>query len=365
MIPVIYRPWWCPLKTELILKVLESCPDLLRNAVRHFASVANPLRTGQKFFVITTKFLIKVIEACHPSFLKKNDLLDNLTLTDFTYWIKDVCLPVEILIHIKGGKLLQHRNFEFRLVTNQLLLTMFNQYTKYMAIINRREHNRAGGNVAKEEASANSLRKFKFDILNHLLTNFPTIEDILASLSMSIETKHVEGVDVLAHLNVAFDLVLTICQENRSFVNKTSVILDYLELLRPFYTTSEDSFSDDNIVDQMTNIKLEMKAIKTILLLFPKVLQPQKERFQSVLTSFIKAFAFGNRKISAEAGLLLRSIFKNTGIFDSGELEIDIWLELVRFMNANTLNIITQVFNEVFKVSNKIAHFCNNVLTII
>lgn len=350
VIPVVFRPWSCPLKTELILKILENCPDLLRNAVRHFVSIVNPLRTGQKFFVVSCKFLIKVIEACHPSFLQRHEeLIDSLTLTDFTYWIKDICLPVEALVHIKGAKLLMHTNFEFRLVTNRLLLTMFNQYINYMRLINRREQIRCGKNQRTASSSIrhnetntmNSLRKFKFDILTHLLTNFPTIEDIVGSLSKTVEMKQLEDVDVLAHLSVALDLILAICQENRTFVDRTSVILDYLELLRPLYTNNDD---------RMTNIKLEMKAIKTILLLFPKALEPQKERFESVLNSFIKAFVYGNADVSEEAGLLLRSIFRNTGLFDSGELEIDLWLELMRLCDEDALMIIVQVFNEVFKV---------------
>ncbi|KAM7343615.1 uncharacterized protein ACRADG_010591 [Cochliomyia hominivorax] len=334
----IHVPWMDERKTELVMKILESCPDLFRNTVRNFAGIINPLRTPSRFWLKAADFLTQVIAACHPSYLK--GALDKITLTDFTFWIKDICLPLETLVHIKGNNFLIHKSFQQRLITNRLLLAMFQQYTNYMEIINQREKNK----------SSNSLRRFKFDILNHLLMNFPTMENILLSLNTSIELKEQDEVDVLAHLDVALDLILILCQENRTFVNKTSVILDYLELLRPLYAKDEEQFIKVDQEDK-SNIKLEMKAIKTILLLFPKALEPSKKRFGSVLKSFIKAFVYGETDVSNEAGALLRNIFKNTGIFETGELEIDLWLEALKFVDVETVNVVTQVFNEVLKVT--------------
>lgn len=231
---------------------------------------------------------------------------------------------MESLVHINGNKFLLHDNIEQRLATSRLLLAMFEQYNLNLMcinIINQREQNK----------SSNSLRRFKFDILNHLLINFPTMENIL-SLNKTINLKGDKDVDVLVHLDVALDLVLILCQENRTFVNKTSIILDYLELLRPLYTHDEDEIIKVE-TEIKSNIKLEMKAIKTILWLFPKALEPQTERFSSVLKSLIRAFVYGEPDVSREAGSLLRSIFKNTGIFESGELEIDLWLESLKFFN--------------------------------
>ncbi|XP_065366626.1 uncharacterized protein LOC135959593 [Calliphora vicina] len=340
IIGYIHIPWSNERKTDLVMKILESCPDLFRNTVRHFAGIINPLRTPARHWFDAAEFLTKTITACHPSHLK--GALDKITLTDFSFWIKDICLPLESLVHINGNKFLTHKSFAHRLATNRLLLAMFQQYTHYVEIINQREKNK----------SSNSLRRFKFDILNHLLMNFPTMENILLSLNKSIELKDLGEVDVLAHLDIALDLVLILCQENRTFVNKTSVILDYLELLRPLYAQDEEEEEAAKVeAKTKSNIQLEMKAIKTILWLFPKALEPQKERFSSVLRSFIKAFVYGQPEVSREAGALLRSIFKNTGIFESGELEIDLWLEALRFVDVETVHEVSQVFNEVLKVT--------------
>ena len=331
----IQYPWNNERKKELVIKILESCPDLYRNSVRNFAGIINPLRTASRFWIQACEFLTTIILTCHPRHFK--DALDKLTLSDLFFWIKDICLPLETLVHINGSKFLTHNNFQQRLATNRLLLAMFKQYTNYINIINQKE----------KKNNTNRYRKFKFDILNHLLLNFPTLENILNSLNISIQRQATEEVDVLAHLDVALDLILILCQENRTFVNKTSVILDYLELLRPLYSQEDE----EDALNTTNNIKLEMKAIKTILLLFPKALDPQKERFDSVLKSFIKAFVYGEQEVSQEAGSLLRDIFKNTGIFESKELEIDLWLEALKFVDSETVNVVIQVFNAVLKVS--------------
>lgn len=317
-----------------MLKILQTCPDLYRNSVRNFAGIINPMRTSTRFWLDACNFLAEVILTCHPKHLR--EALDKITLTDFSFWIKDICLPLETLVHIRGGKFLTHTNFQRRFGTSRLLLAMFQQYVNYVNIINRRE------NIQ----NSNALRRFKFDILNHLLMNFPTVEDILNSLNVSISHKEVEGVDVLTHMDVTLDLILILCQENRTFVNITTIVLDFLEILIPIIKdeTKKQAMSANK------NIKLEMKTIKIILMLFPKALEPQKERFAGVLTSFVNAFVHGEQEISLEAGQLLRDILKNTGIFDSCELEIDLWLESLKFVDIETVDMVTQVFNEVLQV---------------
>ncbi|XP_075165082.1 uncharacterized protein LOC142237606 [Haematobia irritans] len=331
VIGALRYPWEDPRKTELVLKILETCPDLFRNTVRNFSGIVNSTTRWSDFWSRAAQFLIKVINACHPCHLE--GAIEKMTLTDLSYWIKDVCLPIETLVHLNGNNLLTSSRFQYRLESNRLLYAMFRQYANYMKVIMKREHNKAG---------SNSLRKFKFDILNHLLMNFPTMEKILNSLEISISTMQSEDVDVLAQLDVALDLILLLCQENQSFVNKTNTILDYLEFLRPFYVADEGQ--------SQGNIKLEMKAVKTILWISPKTLDPQTQYFGSILTSFINAFISDDRDVSQEAGFLLRTIFKNTGIFETGELEIDIWLETLKFVSLDTVRTVTQVFIEVFKV---------------
>ncbi|XP_055923704.1 uncharacterized protein LOC129954076 [Eupeodes corollae] len=328
IIGFLEKPWMCEKKTELVLTTLRACPDIARNTVRYFGVIINPLRTSMALWVIKCDFITKLINELHPKLLK--GALEKITLTDFSHWIKAICLPIEVLTHLTQGRALRHADFQHRLAANRLLLAMFRQYCNYMAAI-----------IEREQQKKNNLRRFKFDLLNHIFIHFPTIEDILFSLFVTIQAQKEEGVNVLEHLEITLDLVLIICQQNRSFVNKTATIIDYLELLRPLYASDKGQ----------GNIKLEMKAIKTILFLFPKALEPQEKLFGNVMKSFIKAFVQGDAEIRREAGELLRGIFMNTGIFDSAELEVDLWLEALRFVNPATVDIVVAVFIEVLQVT--------------
>ncbi|XP_067626664.1 nucleolar pre-ribosomal-associated protein 1 [Eurosta solidaginis] len=338
LIGQLYKPWCDDRKTELVLKILTACPELARLTVRNYAGIVNPMRTQSANWVRACNFLTKIITIVKPQLLRA--ALDKMTLTDCTFFIKNVCLPIETLVLLSGAKLLRHKDFQFRLATNRLLYAMFSQYSVYLTAITKREESR--GNV-------NSLRRFRLDILNHLLVNFPTVEDILYSLYVSIEDRPKPEVNVLEHLDISLDLVLVICKEHRSFVHKTSTILDYLEVLRPLYAGEE--FIDTDVGAKTSNIKLELKAVKTILLLLPKALEPTEELFSSVLKSFIKAFVYGTDEVCSEAGELLHKIFLNTGLFESGVWEIDLWLEALRFFEADTVDVVTQVFIEALQVT--------------
>ncbi|EDV94645.1 uncharacterized protein LOC6567523 [Drosophila grimshawi] len=335
----LFRPYADERKTELILKTLHACPDLGRHTVRNFAFLVSPQRLQAVDLPKGIDLLAQIIGAVPPTSLAL--AMDKMTLTDFSYWIKELCLPIEALLHIVSKNMLKSPDFQVRLAVNRLLLAMMTQYSNYVGAVALREQSKRAGN---------SLRKFKFELLNHLLINFPPIESILYSLYLSIQNKQEQGVNVLAHLSVTLDLILIMCKDNRAFVNKTSQILDYLDVLRPLYETNFDeplpqsNQDQPEQLDKVQKIKLELKSIKTILLLFPRSLHPQEKLFEKVLRSFIKAYMLDDATVQLEAGELLHSLFQNTGMFDSSSYEIDIWLEALIGFDAETVDMVTSIF---------------------
>lgn len=330
----LYRPFDDKRKIELVIKTLEACPDLGRHTVRNFATFVNPQRLSGADLPKGIDLLAKVIAAVPPSSL--GAAMDKMTLTDFSYWIKELCLPIESLVHIVSKNMLRTEDFQVRLAVNRLLLSMMTQYSNYVNAIALREQSKRAGN---------SLRRFKFELLNHLLVNFPPIESILFSLFVSMKNDKKPDVNVLEHLSVTLELVILMCKENRAFVNKTSQILDYLVVLRPLFETTGDeplTSQKPGQLGKVEKMKLELKSIKTILLLFPRALHPHEELFEKVLRSFIKAYQLDDVEIKAEAGELLHRLFLNTGMFDSFSYEVDIWLEaLIGFDNATVENVTT------------------------
>nr|XP_036672981.1 uncharacterized protein LOC118877626 [Drosophila suzukii] len=325
----LYKPYDNPRKTDLVIQTLTACPDLGRNTVRSFSSMLSPARTRMEDMPKASIFLSQVIDAVPPSAL--STAFDKMTLTDFGFWIKELCLPIEALLHITGKRYLNDSDFRVRMAVQRLLLSMMKQYSNYVNAIAVREQSKKAGN---------SLRKFKFDLLNHLLVHFPTIESILYSLYMSIKQQKAEGVNVLECLSVTLDLVLLMCKENRAFVNKTSQILNYLEILRPLYQTD---FDELNRPEELFKIQLELKSIKTILLLFPRSLNPQEKLFGKVFQSFIKAYMLKDVSIKSEAGNILNRLFHNTGLFDSCSHEINIWIEALIGFDAETVTNVVEI----------------------
>ncbi|XP_033162906.1 uncharacterized protein LOC117142807 [Drosophila mauritiana] len=323
----LFKPYDNPRKVDLVIKTLTACPDLGRNTVRNCSSLLSPVKTKSTDLPKAVMFLAQIINAVPPTAL--SSAFDKMTLTDFSFWIKELCLPIEALLHITGKKYLSDPDFNLRLAVLRLLLSMMKQYSNYMHAIAVREQSKKAGN---------SLRKFKFDLLNHLLVHFPTIESILYSLYVFIKQKNLEGVNVLESLSITLDLVMLLCKENRAFVNKTSQILDYLDVLRPLYETDFDKL---NQPEELLKIQLELKSIKTILLLFPHSLNPTQPLFGNVFKSFIKAYMLEEKSIKSESGNILSRLFQNTGMFDSCRHEINIWIEaLIGFGPATVTNVV-------------------------
>ncbi|SPP88135.1 uncharacterized protein LOC117589552 [Drosophila guanche] len=325
----LYRPYSNPRKTELVIKTLTACPDLGRNTVRNFSCLMSPARVSMNDVPQVALFLAQIIDAVPPSSL--STAFNKMTLTDLGFWIKELCLPIEGLLHITGKNMLNNQDFKLRLAVLRLLLAMMKQYSNYVGAIAIREQSKKAGN---------SMRKFKFDLLNHLMVHFPTIESILYSLYLAIKQQNQPEVNVLECLSITLDLVLLMCKENRAFVNKTSKILDYLEVLRPLYETDFDAVDQPQ---ELVKVQLELKSIKTILLLFPMSLNPQEKLFGKVFRSFIKAYMLEDVAIKAEAGNILTRLFLNTGLFDSCSNEINIWLESLIGFDAETVENVVSI----------------------
>lgn len=104
-------------------------------------------------------------------------------------------------------------------------------------------------------------------------------------------------------------------------------------------------------LDSNFKLELELKAVKTMLLLSPKSLNPNLDIFKNIFKSFMNAYVYGfSTKIRLEAKQLLHGLFLNTGVFnENSKLEIDIWLEALRYFDKKTVKIVTKVLLQCFQ----------------
>lgn len=86
-------------------------------------------------------------------------------------------------------------------------------------------------------------------------------------------------------------------------------------------------------------------------MLSPMSLSPELDIFVNVFKSFINAFVYGSSlSIRVEAKQLLHGLFLNTGVFnENSKLEIDIWLEPLRYFDKKTVKVVTKVFLQSFQ----------------
>lgn len=357
----LQKPWLNDLKADLVIQILKTCPELAKNAIKKYSTYLNYFQ-NEKDWLKIAKFLQNLINELNPKILESG--LDKISITDFSYWIKDICLPADGLNSIKHPIVLKSKDYYVRLNATKLLLIMFKQHCNYMNIIIKHE----------KYKGYNDLRKFKFEIFNHLFVNFPTIENIVLSLFDTIKQNDNENDKILLHLDYVLDLILLICKTYHSFIDKTSMIIDFLTLIQPLYETTSSSLAKSTKIEtaeldknqnqnteNLNLIHIEMKAIKTILLLQPKSLLPQQQSFSNVITSFINTYVYGSfdDKYQNEAGQLLKGIFMNTGLFENDNysnyntFEIDIWLEALRYIDNETLDKIKEILILNFQCASK------------
>lgn len=86
-------------------------------------------------------------------------------------------------------------------------------------------------------------------------------------------------------------------------------------------------------------------------MLNPMSLSPELDIFTNVFKSFINAYVYSSSSTTRlEAKQLLHGLFLNTGVFnDNSKLEIDIWLEPLRYFDQKTVKVVTKVFLQSFQ----------------
>lgn len=86
-------------------------------------------------------------------------------------------------------------------------------------------------------------------------------------------------------------------------------------------------------------------------MLSPMSLSPELDIFTNVFKSFINAFVYSSSSTTRlEAKQLLHGLFLNTGVFnENSKLEIDIWLEPLRYFDKKTVKVVSKVFLQAFQ----------------
>lgn len=316
IIQSVELPWEDEKKSDLIVKIIKACPELMRFVLKKVSP--------SNFNLQCIQFVVNLIKELSPDFIKyaitKMDTKETGTI------LIDMCMPTEVLRFLNERKL-KSEDSKMRFCAIDLLHTMFDQMNNFLTNI--------------EEWNAYKpyeLRRIKFDVINHVLVNCPSVEVILSSFYVSMQQQCKEEEAILAQLDKTLDLLLIIAKFVPTFIEKTSSIINYIQILKPVYELREKG-----------NNKIELKAIKLILQLEPQALSPETELFTTVVDSFVNIYVLGSDEEKLITKDLLRGIFKNTGLFENGVLEIDLWLESFNTVDENDLSEIIKFLIDVIK----------------
>lgn len=313
----LQMPWNNSQHESLVIHMLMACPEQVEGFLRNRARFLESLE-GVKFLA----FLSKLISSLTPKIIQK--VTGQIGMGEMGNLIKSICLNPEILDKITE-KLLKNANFEVRLNITALLTTMLSQCNSFLVYLSE-----AGAYQEFE------MKAIKADLLEHVLGKFPKMDTITNSLYKSID-ENLSPEDVLMHLEATVDLLAIAAETIPTFIDKTTSLINYMQLMGPL------DGQDGN------QSRIELKIIKLILLLDPQVVSPETPLFSKIVTSFLNLYTFGSGEEIQEVEILLRNILYSTRLFDSGPLEIDIWLEAFKSVDRKDINIVQEFFIKLIK----------------
>lgn len=311
--------WEHEQKANLTIDILKACPELTKHFMQKHASKLDPFKKQSSWYSVAD-FFARLIDEMTPNIIQYQ--VDNMNSKETIELIKEICMAPEILQQLRSKHTLKNDNLIVRHKSTNLLYLMFKQCNQFL-------FNIAKWNVYR----TNDVKKMKFELINHILLLCPTVENILLSLHMSQFDETADNGKMFEHLECILDLLLIITKSIPSFIDTSSSVINYIKILGPIYELNREHKS---------STRIEFKAVKLILALEPKALSPKTELFEQVTQSFFNVYRFGLPIEQYEAKILLRNVFHNTGLFENGSLEVDLWLEALNFIDEDVLPAVKQ-----------------------
>lgn len=304
-------------KADLVVDILKACPELTKNFVQRHASRLDPFKKQSNWSKVID-FFARLVDEMDPVIVQYQ--IDQMNAKETIDLVKEICMAPEVLQQLRSKHTLKNERLTVRHKSTHLLYRMFCQCNRYLY------------SVAKWGTyRTNELKKIKFELINHILLLCPSVENILLSLHMSQVDETIDSAAMFEHLECILDLLLIITKSIPSFIDTSSSVINYIKILGPIYELNRE---------QASSTRIEFKAVKLMLALEPKALSPKTELFDQVLQSFFNVYRFGDAGEQCEAKVLLRNVFHNTGLFENGPLEVDLWLEAMRHTDDDAMSSV-------------------------
>ncbi|KAG5326616.1 NPA1P protein, partial [Pseudoatta argentina] len=302
------KPWEHEKPSDLIVRILSVCPDLIRSQYNTVESFLEP-RVSPKW-VCLLEFIGKIVKSINPinsiktcsAELKANNLINALL---------SLAVPSAIVkIAILPG--LDHDSLSVRHEALSLLLTMTNQLKTI--------------SLATQEF-------YKTSIIQNQITHFimriiPSLEIILRMWNRAFEkdtdkkaSKNAESIqspELVDHL----DTILSVLH---SYQDICPELLDISTNLQSnLLLSSLNNLEEEGIIKMEKVNRIKVKTIQFLLALDSSIFAPKEKAFKEALVFLISLIR--QKDSLPDSYNAIRTLLHTTNLFETCEDQLDIWI---------------------------------------
>uniref|UniRef100_A0A2M4ADA7 Putative nucleolar pre-ribosomal-associated protein 1 n=1 Tax=Anopheles triannulatus TaxID=58253 RepID=A0A2M4ADA7_9DIPT len=280
---------------RLVMRLFESCPEVLPAVLENFGSLLKTKKEGNRGLVLDILCLHKPEEIVAG-------FEAGITAKLVSHFIVKSTLPRTVLEYVGLAMGTHKHNIPFCLQFLCIMITRCEQYLQ--AVQNRRLLDQF------------DMKKIKFDVINQILALFPSIDRIMTAMATHRDDRSVQRTNVA--LEHAMDILLVCIRSFPAYIESSSFITTYRDILKPAYRTpSMEHFY----------LNYEFKAIKVVIALEPQSVSFGSKLFPSVLKLVAKVYLNGSKEMQREATELLLALFRNTTLFGHRGTEVEFWFQ--------------------------------------
>nr|XP_034186486.1 nucleolar pre-ribosomal-associated protein 1 [Osmia lignaria] len=341
------RPWEYEKPSDLVVKIMAACPDLIKFQFSILEPYLEP-RVSVKWIAVM-QFIRKIInsldmEACvkicssELNVLQLANVIMSLTLHGVV--LKHAIIPS-----------LTHSNITIRHEAILTLLIIFNQIKQYLLI-------------TKAFYNDSYFCTFKNCIIESIIKHVPILNMTLkvwisVSVSDSVESEntdkeHVPKTNKHEHLTAVLNLLHV-----------------YNEVCPKLFDTLADieSVTFLNILNELNGIDInefniiKVKAIQFLVILTPNEFLPQQKIFKDTLSFLIPLLNEKASLVSSSAEATIKTLLNTTGMFEGCNDHLDICVK--GFTNLSDKKEATKWFiHNIKKAASNIEKYANEIIKI-
>ncbi|CAK9816187.1 Nucleolar pre-ribosomal-associated protein 1 [Anthophora quadrimaculata] len=339
------RPWEHEKPSNLIIKIMTACPDLIKSQFILLEPYIEP-RASVKW-IVAIKFIREIIQSVDVETCIKTSSLE-LNVFQLSSAMLSLILP-GIILKKAIIPALTHSNMIVRHEAVLTLISMFNQIQKCLIVTKT---------IYKEDGD---FCIFKNCIIQFMLKNVPILNTIVkvwncAFTSDLIEDnncdkEHIPEPKKQEHLTAVLNLL-------HMYSEVCPKLLDTLPDMQPDTFLNLLNKLDDTDSTEFNAIKV--KAIQFLVILHPNEFLPDTEIFKEALLFLIGALNEEVSAISLSAKVTIKTLLNATGMFEGCSDHLDIWIN--GFININDREVTKWFIRSINKTSQNIEKYVNKII---